>query len=355
MGLDIGPDRSQNVGQQQAPRPDEAAPDPVQTLARQSGVSAEALSVLSPPELAGMQHLEQMVAQHEQTGALLPHTLAGMIAARDKVRAEVAGRIATSSTQDGAHAQVAEQEVDGFETLRTPSDARLSIRGNQAVFEVNIHLFGSGATPEVARAFERQIQHDWGQNPATGAPWTHTTVPGGQTYNVRFDVNVDVVSTRRPEERQALIDRQHRPSDLDNYIEVVDAARARQLVRSGVSPHENGFRSNVNRVGGDVGQWQGYDRGRTSVLDVSDASHEFGHLLGFRDRYRDQTTTVNGSTVVTSEPDPGYENNIMGRPAGQGRVTQTMIDNLMTGPMFQQLASRRHSLSDMPITGPVTE
>lgn len=346
MGLDIGPDRFTRVD----PQPIQTIPDLVQTLALQSGVSAEALSALSPTEIAGMGHLEQMVAQHEQNGTLAPEALAGMIEARDQIRAEVGGRGAEPATQNAEQSLEAELEARGFETLQAPNDARLSIRGNQAVFDVNIHIFGSGATPAVARAFERQIQRDWGQNPATGQPWTYTSMPSGRTFEVRFDVDVDSVSTATPAQRQALIDRQRRPSDLDNYIEVVDPQRAQQLGAIGNHPHEDGFRPYLNRVGGDFGQWRGFDYGDRSMEDS--ASHEFGHLLGFRDRYKDQDVVENGIIVKRSFPDSGYEHNIMG--AAGGRVTQTMIDNLMIGPTFERLRARG-DVHDVPITGPLTE
>ena len=296
-----------------------------------------------------MQHLEQTVARHEQTGDLAPETLVQLVEARNQIRAGVAGR--ATGTPDADRTLKADQRTEGSETLQAPNDARLSIRGNQAVFDVNVHLVGPSATPEIARAFERQIQHDWGRNPATGAPWTYTD-PTGRTYEVRFDVDVDVVSTRQPADRQALIDRHRRPGDLDNYIEIVSPHRAQQLADSGDPRYEHGFRPNVDRVGGDTGRWQGFDGRRASMEDV--ASHEFGHLLGFMDRYHLEERREDGRTVMAPIPETGYENNIMGRPRGGGHVTQQMIDDLMNAPAFTR-SMRGTDLPNMSITGRLIE
>lgn len=335
MSLDIGPDRSPDVGQQASVSP--AAPDPVEALSAASGVSAEALSALPDYELQGMHHLEQAV---ERAGAALAseqmsqETYEATVAARDQIRAEVEARVAGPPDLSAATPEQTQRALRSM-GMEAPQDARLYIRGDELVFDVDTHLFGSGATPEIATAFERQIQRDWGTNPETGEPWTYlatTTDEEGiseiKGYTVRFDVNVDVINPRTPAERQAVTNRHDNPEDYDNYVQAVSLEQA---------VLEGGLRSYVGH--GDMGRWRAFDSGGDSVLDISPASHEFGHLLGFGDRYTDTTKIVDGKEVPQYVPDVGYEGNIMAEASGQGPVTQTMINGLAHSAMYQATVS----------------
>lgn len=55
------------------------------------------------------------------------------------------------------------------------------------------------------------------------------------------------------------------------------------------------------------------------------APHEFGHLLGLKDRYKG----VFESFFSGDGPEPGWAGNIMGEPAGAGAVDQRNIDPIL--------------------------
>lgn len=61
------------------------------------------------------------------------------------------------------------------------------------------------------------------------------------------------------------------PFNRDNYIELPENVRDnRSFVKNG-----------------DEGQWRGYGRSGQSLQQDNPAVHEFGHLMGLGDRYKD--------------------------------------------------------------------
>ena len=322
MSLDIGPDRSRDVGQQ-ASLP-AAAPDPIEALSKASGVSAAALAALPDHELRGMHHLEQAVGRAGtalESGQMSQETYDATVAARDQIRAEVEARVAGPPDFPAAA-----QPAGAFEIGQgqAPTDARLTIRNNEVVIDVAMHLYGAAATPEAARAFELEIETVWNLNRSERGPWTYTD-PEGKEYAVRFDAHVDVLDEAHPARRpsQSMMDAL---GNSDNYFEIVDGARAGQLARSGVSPHGDGFRANV--AGGDEGQMRGVD-GVGQPVEPGVAAHEFGHLLGFKDQYTVvRETRADGSTYLRGIPNEHYETNIMATRSGY--VSQDMINDLLS-------------------------
>ena len=72
--------------------------------------------------------------------------------------------------------------------------------------------------------------------------------------------------------------------------------------------------SDITRSG--MYEWRSHGRGGNSLEDDNPAPHEFGHLLGFRDRYTD-----------SKGREPGWERNIMGN-SREGDTEQRNIDIL---------------------------
>lgn len=282
-------------------QPARTAPDPLDALSRQSGVSAEALALLRPAEVAGMEHLEQMVVRYEQAGSLEPETLARLIEARDQIRAGVEARIQTPG-----------KDVTHVETQhgRAPEDARVRIRGNNINIESNVYIYGSDASQNLANEFERQIQQEWSQNSATGLPWTYADPVSNKIYNVTFNVNIKLYSTRNTNEVPRYLDGPYTSWNRDNFIEIT-ADDSTSEVR-----------------GGDEGTWRSQGRdGQTLALD-NPAAHEFGHLLGLPDRYFK-------SGPYIDQPHPEWAGNIMAMDAGHGRVQQRDIDAVLSAGVAQ--------------------
>lgn len=313
MSLDLQPPPDQDLSLAQTPS-DVLIGDPVADLSRQSGLPSEALAALSPEERTGMAALEGNVAQLLSNAGrpgsnVTRETVQAAVVARNQVRDDVAARYETESL-DGVQLADARVQIDrrvpGAEQgATTPMDARLQIRDQTITIESDVYLYGSGATQEIADTFERQIQQEWGQNPATGRPWTYTDPDSGQTYNVRFDVDVQLYDPDNPGSTPRIVPEQYFPWNRDNFIEVTTDDR-------------------ISRVfGGDEGQWRAHGRNGRALASDNPAAHEFGHLLGLPDRY------IKGDGPDKGQPLPGWEGNIMAMPAGRGHVEQRDIDTLV--------------------------
>lgn len=167
----------------------------------------------------------------------------------------------------------------------------------RAVVEVDIYIYGSGASDAAAQAIEHAIMNRW------NAGWTYVDLDSGDAlcdvYDVIFDVNVQVLHADQPSKGPGWFGR---GDPLGNYIEVTGTPEEtpRSVVR-----------------GGRNGEWYGGSRGATFA-------HEFGHLIGLDDRYTD-------IDEQRSKPDKGWEGNIMG--SLNGAVEQVNINAIMNEMM----------------------
>jgi hypothetical protein len=161
--------------------------------------------------------------------------------------------------------------------------------------KVNIILYskqkyvGTKVLDKAAEDYKQNIMDNWSKD-ANGNAWT--TEHNGETYTINFDVNVSVNT-------QAASKKNRDYNGMNNYVEIFGST---------------GYRSNVtnNRDG----MWA-----RTTSSDNAGA-HEFGHMLGLKDRYTD--VIKNGTSV--SMANKGWEGNIMG--SSGGRVEQRNIDGI---------------------------
>ena len=271
-----------------------------------------------------MQDMERTIERAEEavkTGRITPETLAAAIEARDQIRAEVAARVAPPDAPVTPQAPGAELPQTGQTSVERalagqPDDARMTIRDNTIQIQTRVYIYGSGASQQVADDFERQIRQDWGQNPATGAPWIYSDKLIGREYIVNFDVDVRVLNPQDPRAVPLVVPQTLNPWDRNNYIEVISQAEA---VSRGTAADP--FRAHVSL--GDEGVWVGSGPGEPRIAGDRTVSHEFGHLLSFKDRYRDATS--NGQT--TSLPNRGWETNLMATL--NGNVEQRNIDSLV--------------------------
>jgi RHS repeat-associated protein len=159
--------------------------------------------------------------------------------------------------------------------------------------KVNIILYsksryvGKDILDKAAKDYKQNIMDNWSKD-ANGDAWT--TEHNGETYTINFDVNVSVNT-------QAAHEKNRDYNGMNNYVEIVGSS---------------GYRSNVKGNNHD-GTWA-----RTTSSDNAGA-HEFGHMLGLKDRYTDEKN-------VGSIPHKGWEGNIMG--SSEGRVEQRNIDGI---------------------------
>lgn len=171
-------------------------------------------------------------------------------------------------------------------------DASVEILGNAITVRTEIVIYGRAATAALAKEIQAQILADWATD-SRGTPWTYVDPATKKLYTVAFDVNV---SLYRGKEKQAprFIPDAWNPWSRRNYVECVDTE----------------FRSRVYY--GDKGKWY------ANPFPNHDYSHEFGHLIGLRDRYQEDE---NGKSFSI----PGWEGNIMA-DSSWGRVEQKNVD-----------------------------
>ena len=191
-------------------------------------------------------------------------------------------------------------------------DGRVSIKGTEVTISVNIHIYGAGASKKVAKTMQNNIIRYWGKNADTGKNWTYTDQKSNQTYSVKFNVKVDLYDSESPESEPGLFSGRFNPFYRVFYVEL-----------------KNTDRSYVK--GGDEGIWRSNGRGGKSLNEDDPSVHEFGHLLGFKDRYSDNSGTHQGWR--------GY---VMADPTMKGKVEQRNIDAMMK-PIMKEYNEKGHS------------
>jgi RHS repeat-associated protein len=160
---------------------------------------------------------------------------------------------------------------------------------------VDIIIYGDDATDNIAQEYKKGIENAW------GGPWSVDI--NGEQYSVNFNVNVSV--GKKPDIFKKLWNFFF---GTNNYIEASSSIPQSEVVL--------GF----------MGTWRTKGRYGMTLADDNPAAHEFGHLLGFRDRYTD-----------LGGVDPNWTGNIMAEWGGI--VEQRNIDTIgdrITGPSKQK-------------------
>jgi RHS repeat-associated protein len=105
-------------------------------------------------------------------------------------------------------------------------DATICIMDNNITIAVNIYIYGSGATSEIAKTMQQDIMKFWGKNADTNTNWTYKDNKTKKEYNVTFDVNVKLYDKENPSSIPGLFSGRYNPFNRDNYIEVTDTDRS---------------------------------------------------------------------------------------------------------------------------------
>jgi len=131
-------------------------------------------------------------------------------------------------------------------------DAIVTIKGSTITVSSKIYIYGSGASKSTASLMQSNIMGAWGADPTTGKGWQYTDASSGKTYDVVFDVQVELYNPKDASDEPGFFSGKNNPFNRDNYIEV-DNASKRSFVR-----------------GGDEGVWRGKGRGgKTLAADDS--------------------------------------------------------------------------------------
>ena len=165
-------------------------------------------------------------------------------------------------------------------------DVTITINGSNITIYTNIIIYGEYATQNLADQYKKNIMDNWGK--------MTTYIDGsGKNYHIIWCVNV--MATKKSLRKSEM-----NFNGKNNYLKVA-------------GPKDQG-RSYVKN--------SNYGKIRSSDIENSNPmSHEFGHLLGLKDRYKGTHTDLT------------WEFNIMGEPAGKGRVENRNIDQLLENPI----------------------
>jgi RHS repeat-associated protein len=183
-------------------------------------------------------------------------------------------------------------------------DAVVGIRGNKITISAQIYLWGSGATKEVAEQMQKDIMNAWGAK-KDGNKWTYKDPESGKTYTVKFDVKVKLYQGKEKNMNEP--DHENKEAN-ENFFKVSKTVSG-----------DN--RSYV--IDGHYGELRGQGRSGLSLAEDDPAPHEFGHMLGIPDLYKE------GGGYKKA----GYKGNIMAEPAMQGIVWQGNIDRILKAPV----------------------
>lgn len=172
-------------------------------------------------------------------------------------------------------------------------DGIVKIKGNNITVSSVIYIYGDGATKESAELIKKQIMNEWNKK-----NWKYTD-ENGKVYNVKFNVGVYLYDGKE-KANPMIVPGKFDPDSRNNYIEILSDSKVnhRSFVR-----------------GGDEGVWSFGDIKNRKV-----AAHEFGHILGLPDRYKDGK---DGYSV----PNKGWEKNLMADT--EGNVEQRDINKLV--------------------------
>jgi RHS repeat-associated protein len=145
----------------------------------------------------------------------------------------------------------------------------------------------------VVETYKKGIEDAWSKD-ASGNAWQMNI--NGENYSVNFQVNITT-----GEEPGFFTKLWNALFGTTNYIHAdINSERSEVFM---------GF----------LGTWRTTGRNGTPLSADNPAAHEFGHLIGFRDRYTD----VNGQSIIHT----GWGNNLMGDSKG-GSVEQRNLNAL---------------------------
>jgi hypothetical protein len=185
-------------------------------------------------------------------------------------------------------------------------DAHMSVTNDQLELVAKIFIYGKAATPEARTAIEAGINRYWSRS-TDGTPWIYLDPATQRKYRVSITAKVELYNGI-PRINPSIIPESWDPTNRNNYIEIISDPAARNYVWCG-----------------DEGVWSFPARNENVY------AHEFGHLLGFKDRYnydRPKSGVLSCPDASCSWfPDKGWGSNIMSATA-YSRVEQRNIDSI---------------------------
>ena len=172
-------------------------------------------------------------------------------------------------------------------------DAIVSVYGDTITISANVILTGSQASQELADIYQQGINETWGS--------ISTFEHEGKTYNLVWDIKVEA--------NAGLDINDNLPRDgRTNYLQVIG------------EPRSGGKGSSV--IYGYKGFIRAYGEDGLSLNESNPLPHEFGHLIGLKDRYYTRTDEERNLGKY-GHPHPGWEGTLMGSQSGFGTTRKS--------------------------------
>lgn len=180
----------------------------------------------------------------------------------------------------------------------TGEDAMVVVTDSTITIHANIILEGEKATEDLAKIYYDGIMITWGI-----FTWYDYKIWDYKykTYQLIWDVDVRVMADGEKRDFNG----------INNYFTVVPAfdKDGREILSRVLNTHEGRVR---------------YEGWRYPLISENPMPHEFGHVLGLRDRYK---------VTATSNPD-SWRGNIMAEPSGFGSVETRNIDAVVRKAVY---------------------
>lgn len=217
----------------------------------------------------------------------------------------------------------------------TGKDAEVTIVGNTVTVTAVIKVYGSGATAAKASEIQASINGYW-----QATAHTYTDEKTGQVYNVKFNAVVQMYDPENPEAEPGFFSGRNNPASTDNFIRLTANQEEQDIYNkaNGITTHAGDEYVPGFVKGGDEGVW------RADVTGSNTWAHEFGHLLGEKDRSH---RVFIGESVPgdhkAMQADRGYEFNIMSYSPWTTEVEQANVDYLIKPVVDKYNASDKPS------------
>jgi hypothetical protein len=175
-------------------------------------------------------------------------------------------------------------------------DAEITINWEKGTISVNanIYLYGDGATKQVAQAYKDCIMNSWGA--------LNEYEYKDKTFTVTWNINVELAKNGEP----MVFD------GVNNYIECKKDI-------------------DISTTEMNKGTWRSRSSSGGLLTSEGDnpAIHEFGHIVGLRDRYVTIKQAIKSGWAYGTILE-GWEGNVMAEPAGKGVVEPVNLDILFS-------------------------